>query len=129
MTEECKRLFDPGISQEERDLRCFAAYGKPFSKVADKLRLAELKRGVKARDYLILSASEDGTGVMEVEFACMYSSDLTVPGMLYEQVSGGLHEPFRFIARLTQPRSKKWVVDMIRRASDPDWRLRRRRAL
>jgi len=84
MTEDFKKLFDPGISPQERDLRCAAMYGKPFLNVADALRLEDMKRGAESGEYLILRASTDENGVMEVEFACLYTSDLSEMGMLYE---------------------------------------------
>ena len=104
-------------------------YGEPFLKVADALRLEDMKRGAESGEYLILQASTDENGVMDVEFACLYASDLVEMGMLYEKVSGGLHEPFRFTVKLVEPKSKKWAVDMIRKASDPAWRLRRRQTI
>jgi len=85
---------------------CVAMYGEPFSKVVDKLRLEDLVEGLKTRDYVPLSMSAGGAGPVEVEFACAYTADLSEMMMLYEQISGGLHEPFRFTVRLTEPDSQ-----------------------
>jgi hypothetical protein len=69
MTELRRRILDPDISAQERDILCEASFGKPFSEAVHEMRLDDLTEGVEAGDYFILSVS----GVNDMSMTCDFN--------------------------------------------------------
>ena len=69
MTELRRRILDPDISAQERDILCEASFGKPFSEAVHEMRLDDLMEGVEAGDYFILSVS----GVNDASMSCDFN--------------------------------------------------------
>ena len=69
MTDLRRRILDPDISAQERDLLCEASFGKPFSEMVDELKFDDLKEGVESGRYLILSVS----GINDASMTCDFN--------------------------------------------------------
>ena len=138
MTELHKRILNPDISAQERDLLCETSFGMPFSEAVHEIRLDDLKNGVKSRDYIILSvrcmnnefSCEDETPLsVEIYFAFTRPYDmkfLQAMAFLYEMdlpyiSANGMHSRSNaeFHTTLYGTDSYKWAVSEIRKLQNP----------
>jgi len=80
------KLFNPDISEEERDLLCQVSFGEPFIDALGKIRYEDFLYGLKNGKYILLSYRIDCDNYMPtfgISFAVEYI-DISMKICLYE---------------------------------------------